>query len=661
MFFTTIVWAAEPLDCPADPDCGAEEVLVYGATPPQSTTLSPEEMRRVPASLGDPIRAIQSLPGVARPQTAEGDLPVRGAEGLATRVLLDGVPLPYLYHFGVGRSVVHGSLVDEVTFRPGALPLRYGQASQAVLEIRTDRVPRRPGLHGEVALDPLDASFAGMGQLGRFDVQTGLRMSWIGALASVLGPLLNSNGLLTPRYGDASLLLATESGRDRWSLSAIGAFDDVAVREFATSDAPARAKDLYGAGFARLSARWERGPDHAAWIAAGPSYERSELGEALGLLSWGVDSGRRDGWSALAVRQDRFALAPWLHLETGAEASVRTWTLSLTDRGDSDGMEIVAGPWLALQPRVGPFDAEVGSRLSLVRTPSDLAFVPEPRASLGLALGRRLGLNGFVGRLVQANDPAVVAAGTKDVPPLLDACQAVVGAELDLPSGWSFDVSGYGTRFRTGVVRDLEYVYLPSLPGDLDTARSSTRTLFRPADGYAWGLEWQLRLRATHGWFGWIGGTIGRSVRRLPEGELPADTDEPVSAVVVLSRDLPAHWNLSGKLRVTSGHPYTPLLGVYDPSQSGAVDPDQASSLPDPWLGLPGEPNSDRFPLFHQLDLRVEKAWIGRHATWTLSLDLFNALNTKNPVTVNYDANYQELVPEIWIPVLPVLGLGVRY
>jgi hypothetical protein len=84
------------------------------------------EARTVPGTMGDPLRAVQSLPGVARAPYGMGLLVVRGASPADSGVFLDGVQLPALYHFLVGPSVLTTHLIDQIDFAPGGFGVEHG-------------------------------------------------------------------------------------------------------------------------------------------------------------------------------------------------------------------------------------------------------------------------------------------------------------------------------------------------------------------------------------------------------------------------------------------------------------------------------------------------------------------------------------------------------
>jgi hypothetical protein len=66
---------------------------------------------------------------------------------------------------------------------------------------------------------------------------------------------------------------------------------------------------------------------------------------------------------------------------------------------------------------------------------------------------------------------------------------------------------------------------------------------------------------------------------------------------------------------------------------------------------------SQRLPMFHQLDLRVDKRW--RFASWSLStyLDVQNAYNRANPEELTYNYNYSQAQVQAFLPIIPSLGV----
>src|SRR5690606_15406422 len=99
--------------------------------------LQQEEIRLIPGTQGDALKVVQNLPGVARAPYGFGLLAVRGGKPNDTRVFLDGVWVPLLFHFGGLTSVFNADLVNDIAFQPGNFSARNGRATAGVVEAET--------------------------------------------------------------------------------------------------------------------------------------------------------------------------------------------------------------------------------------------------------------------------------------------------------------------------------------------------------------------------------------------------------------------------------------------------------------------------------------------------------------------------------------------
>ena len=78
------------------------------------TRIRTEEARRVPGTQGDTLKVVQNLPGVGRSAFGSGALIVWGSAPNETRVNVDGVEIPSLYHVGGLRSTINSDLVRSI-------------------------------------------------------------------------------------------------------------------------------------------------------------------------------------------------------------------------------------------------------------------------------------------------------------------------------------------------------------------------------------------------------------------------------------------------------------------------------------------------------------------------------------------------------------------
>ena len=175
----------------------------------------------------------------------------------------------------------------------------------------------------------------------------------------------------------------------------------------------------------------------------------------------------------------------------------------------------------------------------------------------------------------------------------------------------------------------------------------SGRTRFVDAGG-----DILLRRRLTQRLYGWVSYTVMRSMRTLRGEWISGDFDQPHNLLAVASYSLPRNWRIGGRFRVASGNPYTPLVGSVD------ID------LPYVQGGqrlLSGRYNSGRFPLFHQLDLRIDKQWLYPRATVTGYLDIQNVYNRQNVEAWVYQYDYRSRVGSVGLPIFPSLGVKVDF
>jgi hypothetical protein len=74
-----------------------------------------------------------------------------------------------------------------------------------------------------------------------------------------------------------------------------------------------------------------------------------------------------------------------------------------------------------------------------------------------------------------------------------------------------------------------------------------------------------------------------------------------------------------------------------------------------------GAVNSARNPLFHQLSIRVEKAW--KFQAWQIAgyLDVQNLYNHRSQEALQYSYNYAQNKPVQGLPVLPSIGVRAEF
>lgn len=147
------------------------------------TTLDARELRALTGVLAqDPLRAVQTLPGVAATDDFRAEFSVRGSPYRHLGVIIDGVATPWLRHTAPGRgdmgslAMFSGDLLESATLYVGAQPQRHGNILGAQLGL-TLREGSREAIRVRGALGGLNAAMTAEGPVG-----TSGRGSWLASV-----------------------------------------------------------------------------------------------------------------------------------------------------------------------------------------------------------------------------------------------------------------------------------------------------------------------------------------------------------------------------------------------------------------------------------------------------------------------------------------------
>jgi hypothetical protein len=117
-------------DPTATPEPGA--VLEFTVTAPREVKrevppqrVQTEELRSIPGTGGDPLRALQSLPGIASAGDFVSGLYARGGGPLDNLHLINRMPLPFPFHFGGLISTLNADTLEAVNLYPGGFTAEF--------------------------------------------------------------------------------------------------------------------------------------------------------------------------------------------------------------------------------------------------------------------------------------------------------------------------------------------------------------------------------------------------------------------------------------------------------------------------------------------------------------------------------------------------------
>ncbi len=200
------------------------------------TRVRTEEAKRVPGTQGDTLKVVQNLPGVGRSAFGSGALIVWGSAPQDTRVNVDGVEIPVLYHVGGMRSTINSDLVRSIDLSPGSYGADYGRGLGGLVRIDLQD-PGREGVHGYVAADVMDVS-----GMVRAAITPNLRLAVAGRqgyLDQTLKAAVSKDVgdfFPIPRYDDYQARASMTLGKDEELSATFLASDDHLTRTVPSSD-----------------------------------------------------------------------------------------------------------------------------------------------------------------------------------------------------------------------------------------------------------------------------------------------------------------------------------------------------------------------------------------------------------------------------------------
>jgi len=643
----------------------AFETVVRARRPSQeliTRSMDARELERTPGTAGDPLRAIQSLPGMNRTPMGMGVLIVRGSSPGDSEVRLENVEIPLLYHFGGIYSVINPRLIQSIDFIPGNYPTRYGNAHGGIVEVRLRDLQQEPfvGWHGGGSIDVVDAEAELEGPIvDGLSFAVAARRSYIDAVAGWIMGYFDSVSLTTsPVFWDyQGIVQYRPSSVHDLRLVLYGSDDQLAI---VSQEPPDSGQVVMGSisthtnfhgGILRYRFRPE---DHPLTLdvtfAAGRWSTRSGIAD---IASLSVDEWDFEIRPELSVRAGR-----WGRITIGANFFIDDgeWQLTIPDLTTTGCVyDIYARPWeqyrsfnpmVYVEAELRPVERfRITAGLNFDVDGWGSLYALEPRLWLRYEVVDGTAIEGGVGSFHQS--PGFIESDTYFGNPGLRMERSV-----QYSLGLSQRIYEPLTLTVTGFYKWMDQLAVAS---DRVVEQDGERVPIRYENlgvGRVYGLEVLLRHEPTRWLFGWISYTLMRSERRDTPDE-PWELfafDQTHILTIVAGVSLPHGWEIGLRFQLTSGRPFTPFVGSIYTADC------------DDYTGIPGEPGSERLPLFHQLDLRIEKVWtVRRVARINLYLDVQNVYYSRNVEAYFYSYDFSQRYPITGLPIIPNLGLGVEF
>ena len=644
---------------------GAEQIEVAGTAPMQTQTkaqsyqLTDDDIRMLPGTGNDALRAVQALPGVARMPYSFGGLVLRGSSPRDNAVYIDGIEVPIAFHFGGVTSFYPSGMLSNLTLTAGGFDAEYGRAQGGIVTLTT-REPRTDKWRTGGSIGLLDSAVYAEGPVADGGVLIGIRRSYFDIVAIAFAP----DDVPLPSYWDGQIRgsFGDPEHGGRWSPMLFFAFDNVSITSAGQDghEDETSMSSLFVRAALPYLRQWGPLTLHVVpWIGVNelsfksitngvaetfdrPTYPGGARADITREMPWGQLRGGVDSEGGYLSHSQSGLGQPGDILQQMNGTTTETW-LDAALWGEA---QFRIGDRVALKPSVRV------DRYGL----SD-EIVADPRLALHERLTDSLTLRETVGRYHQPPTAGDVDpnGGNPDLKSSF-VDQAAVGVDGDLDNGWSGSITGfysYGQNIGVRTTSDAGDF------SDLGALGPTFELLLEKQLGLAFerenlgrskddGIELLIR-RQTPRWFGMISYTLSQAQRTddpylYTYGWRPFELDQTHNLNLVGSVKV-GTWRLGARLQLVSGDPYTPT------PPAGTTVPPVASA----------EPYTANLPWFIQLDLRADRRW---HRCWgdiNLYIDIQNATNRSNVEgrEFGYDTDhpfgYDKDIPGL--PIAPFIGV----
>lgn len=623
-------------------------------------TLTQEQFLGMPGSGGDPVKAVQNLPGVNRVQGFSSQVVIQGGAPKDTTYNIDGHDIPIVFHFGGLTSVVMPEALEQVDYLSAGYGSDYSRATGGIINLKTkipssgDR-PKKSFFYadnlkiGGLYESTIDSSSSYL---------ISARGSYVGLfLQQVAKDREDFNLTVAPEFYDLTGIYHKKLNEtDDFNLVALASRDTLAfvLKEPLKTDPAFRGKFYNETQFYRFLPSWSRKIDADKTLKFSAGLGQNQLLVDLGQQYFNLQS---DTLSFRGEFEQRYSPA-WIN-QWGLDnlyGTAKVKSKIVQPRGEGG----VSNPFSSSEVKERTITGEVNNIGFYNRhevNSGDWTFVPgvrvdkfnltgetflAPRMATKWQFTEDLILKAAAGLYYQPPEPQERDEVFGN--PLIKSPRAIhstIGFEKDFRKGAS-DGFTWQTQFFD---KWLEKIVIQSFGKTLRDGILVDENYNNKGGGRAYGIENQLKWSDAF-WDVWLSYTWSESFRWSDStAKYKHQYDQTHNFNLVTSKKLENNWKVSSRFRYVTGNPFTPVT-------SGTFDADN-----DVYIPGRGSLYSERYKDFYQLDLRFDKKWVFDEEIWTLYVDIQNVLNTKNPESIEYSYNYSQKEFVSGLPLLPAFGV----
>jgi outer membrane cobalamin receptor len=669
------------------------------ATPLGMVVIPIKQLASVPA-LGevDVLKAIQLQPGIQGGIEGSAGLFVRGGGAGENLYLIDDVPVYNVSHLYGFVSTFNSSAVKDLKVMKGCFPAAYGGRASSVIDVRT-RDGNDQSFRGEVSVGMISSKLMFEGPL--LNPKTTFIISARRSYLDLFTNLLKNTGLLNgsfPKYYFYDInakVVHTFSLKDRIYLSFYNGKDhirnvhEITEEQGETSRFSETNTETSGWGNLLGTLRWNHNSGSSLFINTTLAYSKydyftdrsySSLYEDLvygSEISRDYHAGYYSRIRDIIAKTDfNYSIGSKQTISFGAGSTFHmlspgTNTYSLNDEALNvtrdtffTNARIKAGDYYLYaeyKTGIGKATLEMGMRASGFIASGDHYFNPEPRLSLNYILLPNLALKAGYSRMEQYIH-------------LLSTSGVSMPTDLWIPSTKGIrplgsDQVNAGMAYQWQSITVTAEVYRKWLNNTTDfTNGASLTTDLRPwfekttqGEGSAKGFEISLE-KSQGNVSGNISYTLAKANRKYPainQGkEFPFSYDRRHNFNFFVNWIISPKYDVSAAWIYGTGYPatipvekYMPGLGIYNTDSEYGGEIDYYPSR-----------NNVHMAAYHRLDLSFHYKVTTRIGEHTISVDIFNVYNRKNPIYMYYSGyRVKTLQYANLLPVIPSLTYTLKF
>jgi len=639
-------------------DAEIEEVTV-SVSPFRKTEESPvslktigiAEIEKSPGANRDISKVIQSYAGVLSSPSFRNDIIIRGGGPSESRFYLDGVEVPNINHFatqgasGGAVGILNADLIREVNYYSGAFPSNRGNALSGVFEFaQVDGNADKFRFKGSLGAAEVSATVDGpLSEKTSFIVSA--RRSYLKLLFTALKlPFL-------PTFNDMQFKVKTRfDAKNELTFIGLGAVDQNALNlDIKNPDE----QQTYILGQLPENNQWSytlgavykhfREKSYQTLVVSRSQLsntankyfdndETSPNNKILDYTSQEVENKirfennmRMDGFKANiganidfakysnTTLQKRFYDGNILNVNYDTKLNLFKYGLfgQISHEFLAERLTLSAG----FRMDANNFSSGMNNPLKQFSPRASASYQLTPEWSLNLNTGRYFQLPAYTTLGYQQNNQFVNKENLK----YISVDHFIGGLEFKPVNTVQFSLEGFLKNYRNYPFSVKDGISLANKGADYGVIGDEEVT--STSKGRAYGAEFQARISSTKGYNLNLSYTLVRSEFQDGMGNyLVSAWDSKQILSLTGSASLKKGWQIGTRFRFVGGLPYTP----FDLNRS---------SLISAW-NLTGGPyqdysklNANRFGVFHQLDVRVDKAYYLKNMTLKFYLDIQNLYN----------------------------------